>query len=148
VNGTTCDIPTDLYSQETKRPPALDVITSSPLTSQQLLPSTIVTSQVLPLPSPVIEGDQQILEQEVLESVNEDLAEHKIVDWGSQQPPAASEEKDGVSINQEEGATLQVSGAKITERGGATNIEADSGKTQKTIVADKKPDAQSKDDSD
>jgi hypothetical protein len=80
--------------------------------------------------------------------VNEDLTEQRIVDWGSQQPPAASEEKDGVSINQEEGATLQVSGAKITERGGATNIEADSGKTQKTIVADKKPDAQSKDDSD
>jgi hypothetical protein len=48
-----------------------------------------------------------------------------------------------VSINQENDETNEVINAKLIERGGNTNIEADSGKgsAYKTILLDKKPDS-------
>jgi hypothetical protein len=141
VNGTTFEIPAELFREE-KKPPTVDVITSSSLTSQQP-PMNIPTSQVDPLlRSPVIEGEKEILEQEapVIESRNEDPAEQRGADWASQQPPGASEEKEASTDEKDE--RLQVISAKITERGGDTNIKADSGKGSalKTILLGKKPD--------
>jgi hypothetical protein len=76
--------------------------------------------------------------------VNEDQAEQRFADWGSQQPLGVHESKE-TTINENE-ETLQVIGAKITERRGVTNIEADSGKgsAHKTILPGKKPDGLSK----
>ncbi len=92
--------------------------------------------------SPVIEGDKEILEHQApaIERVNENPAEQRGVDRGSQQPPGASEEKEDSTNEKDKG--LQVIDAKITARGGDTNIEADSGKgsAHKTISLGKKPD--------
>jgi hypothetical protein len=62
VNGTTFDIPPHL-SEQLKKPPTVDVITSSSLTSQQ--PPMIVPSSQLSFSTfPVLEAEKEVLVEE------------------------------------------------------------------------------------